>query len=191
MNIADELAKLNDLHKAGAITDQEFEAAKQQIITSNEYLNHPTANEKNAMPNPKMSRQPLRIIFTVFSCMAACAALVYALLIPIKLIGVTWECRAPISEGFVSKIENPLYEPNHRSTGSDQIDSWYTNKRRTNPCFDTARDRLLISGTTLVVSFGSVFLMWRNPKRSSIARIFRRIQQRYRPNSQAEVRKLF
>lgn len=33
MSVADEIAKLQDLHRAGALTDEEFAAAKQRLIS--------------------------------------------------------------------------------------------------------------------------------------------------------------
>jgi hypothetical protein len=174
VSVASELKKLSDLHSAGILTDREFERAKEKVFESTDTHRSELGSQSSVQDSPlvaKFGAQPLKIILTVFLCLAASTAVVFAALVPFNLADGKVNCSAPIGEAFVSEFRNPNYDPNYKKSGNRFLDQMnetiYGTESTPNFCAGAAQERLWISGPTLAVSVGLIFWMWRSPNMTS------------------------
>ena len=173
MSLASELKELTELFESGKLTEDEFVLAKKRLLSSSP--DHPkpgTSTVKSTKENRiaerepqedgwEKSAKPLKTIVSVFVCIAASGAIVFAAFIPFKVYGVI-ECGTPLREALRSSTySNPDYDPSYVKSGNIILDGMYGEKTSTNTCVEPARERLVVPGVALALSVGVLYWLWR------------------------------
>lgn len=173
MSLASELKELTELFESGKLTEDEFALAKKQLLsnspihpkpgasTAQSTVEKQTKERESPQGNWDKSAKPLKTIVSVFVCIAASGAIVFAAFVPFKVNGLI-ECGTPLREALRSSTySNPDYDPSYVKSGDFFIDGKYGEKTLTNTCVEPARERLVIPGVALALSVGILYWLWR------------------------------
>lgn len=174
MGLASELRELTELFESGKLTEEEFQLAKSTLLEGeprHPKPSHGQTEQRHTATKPRedwhQSARPLKTIVSVFVCLAASAAIVFATLIPFKY--VLLECGTPIAEAFRPAETNPDYRPGYvpPPTSSPQgkysflFEPDYESPTEPNPCSSPARKRLVMPGAVLASSIGVLVWLWK------------------------------